>query len=156
MYGSILANLKCNVRQQKSKTFMNKRTYHIINLCFVILVLGILLYSLLFRGNNHPIPALLTRLTGLVPPSKGLSASFSEIVRGNFISATLLNPNGIRVFSFFVIQLFLRILVSIFIKNEWIKISRVAIIDIVLTTALFAYCFAPLIAYTFKLFTHLF
>ena len=135
---------------------MNKQTYHIINLCFVILVIGILLYSFIFRGNNHPIPALLSRLTGLVPPSKGLSASFSEIVKGNFVSATLLNPNGLRVFSFFVIQFFLRILVSISIKNEWLKISKVAIIDIVLTIALFAYCFAPLIAYTFKLFSHLF
>jgi len=135
---------------------LNKQTYHIINLCFVILVIGILLYSFIFRGNNHPIPALLSRLTGLVPPSKGLSASFSEIVKGNFVSATLLNPNGLRVFSFFVIQFFLRILVSISIKNEWLKISKVAIIDIVLTIALFAYCFAPLIAYTFKLFSHLF
>lgn len=135
---------------------VNKRTYHIINLCFVILVIGILLYSFIFRGNNHPIPALLTRLTGLVPPSKGLSASFSEIIRGNFISATLLNPYGLRVFSFFVIQFLLRILISIVIKFEWMKIYKVGIIDVILTITLFAYCFAPLISYTFKLFTHLF
>ena len=135
---------------------MTKRSYHIINLCFVVLIIGILLYSLLFHGNNHPIPALLTRLTGLVPPSKGLSASFSEIVRGNFISATLLNPYGLRVFSFFIIQLFTRALISIALRYEWIKISRLALIDIVFSIFLFAYCFAPLIVYTFKLFTHLF
>lgn len=135
---------------------MNKRTYHIINLCFVVLIIGILIYSLLFHGNNHPIPALLTRLTGLVPPSKGLSASFSEIVRGNFISATLLNPYGLRVFYFFIIQLFTRALVSIALRYEWMKISRLALIDIVFSIFLFVYCFAPLIVYTFKLFTHLF
>ena len=141
---------------QKGHIKLTKRIYHIINLCFIILVIGILLYSLLFRGNNHPIPALLTRLTGLVPPSKGLSASFSEIVRGNFISATLLNPYGLRIFSFFIFQLFQRILISIVIKFNWLRVSRVGIIDVVLSMARFAYCFAPLIAYTFKLFTHLF
>lgn len=134
---------------------MNKKGYHIINIAFGSIVIGILLYSLLFKGNNHPVPALLTQITGLIPPSRGLSAGFSEIVRGNFDQALLLNPYSLRIFAFFIIQLLTRILVSITVEANWIKINRVAIIDVLFSVLLFVICFAPLIGYTFKLFSKL-
>jgi hypothetical protein len=132
---------------------MNKRVYHIINIAFGSIILGIFLYSIIFRGNNHPIPALLTQITGIIPPSKGLSASFSEIVRGNFNAAFLLNPYGLRIFSFFVIQLFTRVLVSIAIEGEWVRFSRIVVIDSLYSMMLFGICFAPLIGYTIHLFS---
>jgi len=134
---------------------MNRRCYHIINISFGSIILGMIFYSMLFHGNNHPIPALLTKVTGLIPPSKGLSASFSEIVRGNFVVATALNPYGLRVFSFFIIQLFTRVLVSLAIEGNWIKISRIIKIDAVYSASIFAICFAPLISYTVSLFVKL-
>ncbi|RPH33523.1 MAG: hypothetical protein EHM93_04375 [Bacteroidales bacterium] len=134
---------------------MNKKGYHIINVALVSVVIGIVLYSLLFRGDNHPIPALFTQLTGIIPPSKGLSASFSELIRGNFESAALLNPYGLRIFSFFLIQLFSRILVSIAIEGEWLKLSKIVILDSIYSVILFVICFAPLIGYTFQLFSKL-
>lgn len=134
---------------------MNNRNYHIINISFASIILGILIYSLLFRGDNHPIPALLTNVTGLVPPSKGLSAGFSELVRGNFVEASILNPYSLRIFAFFIIQLFTRALVSVAIEGNWIKISLIVIIDTVYSSILFLICFAPLINYTISLFTKL-
>jgi len=134
---------------------MNNRCYHIINICFGSIILGIIFYSLLFRGDNHPIPALLTKVTGLIPPSKGLSASFSELVRGNIEAASMLNPYSLRVFSFFLIQLFTRALVSLVIEENWINKSRMVLIDVFYSTALFAICFAPLINYTIRLFAKL-
>jgi hypothetical protein len=136
-------------------SLMNKRIYHIINVAFGSVILCIIFYSILFRGNNHPIPALLTQITGLIPPSKGLSASFSELVRGNFESAALLNPNGLRIFSFFVIQFFTRALVSIAIESDWIRFSRIVISDSIYSIILFGFCFAPLIGYTIHLFYNL-
>lgn len=137
-------------------SLMSKKFYHIINLAFGSVILCIILYSLIFRGNNHPIPALLTQITGMIPPSKGLSASFSELVRGNFEAAALLNPYGLRIFAFFIIQLFTRFLVSITIEGEWIKLSRIIILDSFYSFALFGICFAPLIGYTIHLFAKLF
>lgn len=131
---------------------LNNRCYHIINLSFASIILGILFYSLLFRGDSHPIPALLTNITGLIPPSKGLSASFSELVRGNLEAASVLNPNSLRIFSFFIIQLFTRALVSLAIEGNWIRITRVIMIDAVYSASLFIICFAPLIKYTIDLF----
>lgn len=133
---------------------MNNRVYHIINAALGGVILCIFVYSLIFYGN-HPIPALLTDITGLIPPSKGLSASFSEIVRGNFEDALALNPYSLRIFAFFIIQLLTRILVSITIHASWVKLNRVAIIDIIFSILLFGICFAPLIEYTFRLFAKL-
>ncbi len=130
---------------------MNNRAYHIINAAFGGAILCIFVYSLIFYGN-HPVPAILTDVTGLIPPSKGLSASFSEIIRGNFYDALALNPHSLRIFAFFIIQLLTRILVSITIHASWVKLNRVAIIDIIFSILLFGICFAPLIEYTFRLF----
>ena len=134
---------------------MNNRVYHIINAAFSGVIFCIFIYSFIFQGNSHPVPALLTDITGLIPPSKGLSASFSEIVRGNFDEALLLNPYSLRIFAFFLIQLLTRILASITIEANWIKLNRVAIIDIIFSILLFGICFAPLIEYTFRLFAKL-
>ncbi|NVO08769.1 MAG: hypothetical protein HXX16_02285 [Bacteroidales bacterium] len=134
---------------------MNNRCYHIINICFASIILGILFYSLIFRGDNHPIPALFTKLTGIIPPSKGLSASFSELVRGNFESALILNPYSIRIFSFFIIQLFTRAFISLAVAGSWMKTSKIILIDAFYSTTLFVFCFAPLISYTLSLFAKL-
>lgn len=134
---------------------MNNRCYHIINISFASIILGILFYSLIFRGDNHPIPALFTKLTGIIPPSKGLSASFSELVRGNFERALILNPYSIRIFSFFIIQLFTRAFISLAVAGNWVKTSRIILIDAFYSTTLFVFCFAPLISYTLSLFAKL-
>jgi antibiotic biosynthesis monooxygenase (ABM) superfamily enzyme len=108
------------------------------------------LYSILFNGNAHPVPALYTQLTGEIPPSKGLSSSFSEIVRGNFNEALNYNQYGLRVFAFFFIQLFLRVIASTLVVKAKSRISTVILFDTILSATLFAYCFAPLIRYTFS------
>ena len=134
---------------------MNTKCYHIINICFGSVIICIILYSLIFN-NYHPIPALLSDITGIIPPSKGMSAAFSEIVRGNFSDAMNLNRYSLRIFSFFVIQLFTRILVSISLQGNWITTTKVVIIDALFSIILFLICFAPLIFYTLNLFSQLF
>ncbi|MDX9847897.1 MAG: hypothetical protein RBT74_13020 [Tenuifilaceae bacterium] len=140
---------------QLAKTNPLAVTYHAINISLAAVIALIVLYSIAFRGNSHPIPALLTEITGEVPPSKGLSASFSEIVRGNFVEAIQLNPHGLRIFAFFLLQMFLRGLASLIVYFRRFSISTVAVTDIVISTMLFAYCFAPLIEYTLRQFSTL-
>lgn len=131
-------------------------TYHSINLLIGIAFTTIFIYVLIFRGGNHPIPALLTELTGEVPPSKGLSASFSEIIRGNLRLATIYNPHGIRVFAFFAIQLLLRLFFSVILVIKRKSITRLALADSIISVTLFTYCFWPLIAYTLQQMSMLF
>ncbi|MEW5845703.1 MAG: hypothetical protein AB1777_05475 [Bacteroidota bacterium] len=120
-------------------------------MAFLLVLLLVILYSFIFKTNNHPIPALLTQLTGLVPPSKGLSAAFSQIVRFNFAEAQLLNSHAMRVFSFFFVQLIMRLgIVLVTIKFQNLIGLKVILADIMISLLLFIYCFYPLIEFTFK------
>jgi len=124
-------------------------SYKAINLGFITIILLIFAYSFAYRGNNHLVPALLTEKTGIVPPSKGLSASFSEIVRGNFNEALSINHHSIRIFAFFAIQLLLRAAFASIIYIKKLNIKIIVFADILLSLALFIWCFLPLIRYTF-------
>lgn len=127
-------------------------TYHAVNFLFGLVMVLVIVYSLLFKADSHPLPALLTEIAGIVPPSKGLSSSFSEIVRGNFDLAIIYNPHGIRIFSFFALQLLMRTFFSLLIKQDVTKLRAVLFIDLAFSLALFIWSFAPLISYTLKTF----
>lgn len=129
-----------------------ERCYHLVNIFFILLIAAIFSYSLIFKGDSHPIPALFTQATGEIPPSKGLSESFSEIVRGNLVDAARINPYGLRVFAFFALQLLLRIFFSLSTRIRPDKIFAIAIADSVVSLVVFIWCFAPLIEYTLRLF----
>ncbi len=136
--------------RMKPQADIRIHTYHSINLLIGIAFTAIFIYVLIFRGDNHPIPALLTELTGEIPPSKGLSASFSEIIRGNLSAANNYNPHGIRVFAFFAIQLLLRLFFSVILLIRGKSITSIALADSIISVTLFTYCFWPLILYTLQ------
>jgi hypothetical protein len=131
-------------------------SYHIVNLVFSFIITMIFAYSLIFRADNHPIPAILTEITGIIPPSKGLSSSFSEIIRGNFYQSLSYNIHGIRIFAFFALQLLFRIMFSLLVRVRIEIISTVVLIDAGTSILLFLWCFAPFIAYILELFNGLF
>ena len=129
-----------------------EQSYHLVNIMFLLMIVAIFCYSLIFRGDNHPIPAIFTEVTGEIPPSKGLSESFSEIVRGNFTDAARINPHGLRIFAFFAFQMLLRVFFSLSVRLKPDRILSLAIADAIVSLTLFLWCFAPLISYTLKLF----
>ena len=131
--------------------------YAAVNALFIAVILAIFIYSFVFKTEKHPIPALLTQSTGLIPPSRGLSKSFSEIVRGNIRAAKLINPHSLQIFAFFLIQLVMRVagFVAAKIIGSPFPVKGIAV-DVCISLALFAFCFAPLISFTFRLFVQLF
>jgi len=141
-------------RKSNSFTGIAATPYLKVNSAFALILLLVFIYSLVFSQNKHPIPAALTQLTGIVPPSKGLTASFSQIVRFNIANAYILNPHGLRVFSFFLFQFILRVglIVAELRFHKPLK-TGVIVIDIMISLYLFIYCLYPLIEYTFKLFS---
>lgn len=142
-------------QDSNSKVSNSWVAYFVLNICFMAIIMAILLYSAFYRYNSHPIPALLTQKTGIIPPSKGLSASFSEIVRGNIHKALKLNPHSLRVFSFFALQFLFRAIALIALKKQRFPINRMVAIDVSASLILFVVCFAPLIEFTLKLFAQL-
>lgn len=130
-----------------------KSPYILINICFTVIIVFIILYSLV-NINNHPIPSLLTNKTGIIPPSKGLSRAFSMIVRGNINGAVALNQHSIKIFLFFATQLVIRLFAIIITKRNLIKRSLLITMDIITSIILFTICFWELITYTFNLLTN--
>ena len=124
-----------------------KESYHTINLSFAGIILLIFLYSGIFSAekNNHPIKSSCAHIEGHPCKSEGLSRSFSEIVRFKFESAKAYNKYGIRIFSFFFIQLFLRVAASFLLYYQLIKRNKLVILDSIVSAILYAYCFWGLI-----------
>ena len=120
-----------------------KEPYHIINLCFAGIIIMIFIYSGIFSAekNNHPIKSACEILTGQPCESTGLSRSFSEIVRFKFESAKTYNKYGIKVFLFFLIQFFLRFIVSLFLHHKIISQKRLIILDSLISVGLYVCCF---------------
>jgi hypothetical protein len=97
------------------------KPYLLINLIFAGVILLVLAYSGIFSPdlNNYPIVCIHEKLTGLKCFSCGLSHSFSLILRGRMAEAYQWNIYGFRVFLFFIAQLFMRIVFSIYyLRNE--------------------------------------
>jgi len=127
--------------------------YLIINFILAGIILLVFLYSGIFsaRKDNYPLPSFYEGITGETSPSSGLSKSFSEIIRGNFEAASAYNESGILIFSFFLIQLILRIGFSLLLTRRFIAHKWLVLTDIILSSSLFVYCFRDMIRFFFAL-----
>lgn len=128
--------------------------YHILNLSFALIILGILLYSAWYgpEPDQHPVSCIHSQVSGEPCPSCGLSRAFSAIVRGDAETARALNPHAIPVFLFFVLQLAMRGLTSFMVRiiqapaaAGWLSVSRLTAADAILSILLFARAFLPLL-----------
>lgn len=90
--------------------------YLIFNIFFAGVIALIFAYSGIFspEKNNYPVACIHEQLTGEQCISCGLSHSFSLIVRGRIAEAYQWNIYGMQVFLFFIAQMILRIVFSIF------------------------------------------
>jgi len=123
----------------------HRAAYRTINLIFAALIGMMFLYAGIFSagGRHHPIPSFYELVTGETSPSSGLSRSFSETVRLNFQAAKAYHPHGIRLFSFFFLQFFLRILFTTLAATGRWKTGYLAAMDALISVAFFIYCFWP-------------
>ena len=135
-----------NSKMMNLNNSLFKEPYHIINLSFTGIIVLVFVYSGIFSAQkcNYPIQSACINKSQNSCPSRGLSRSFSEIVRFNFNNALKYNKHGIKVFSFFFIQLFLRILAS-FLLFKKINKRPLIITDSILSVVLYIYCFNEII-----------
>ena len=125
---------------QRSKPF----PYIIINIILTLVLLGIMIYSAAFSAtkNHYPIRSSLEILKEGKEISTGLSRSFSELIRGRIRSARDFNEHGPRIFLFFLLQLLMRPVFSLF----YLKHSQAVIwiyLDAGLSIMLFMIAFFP-------------
>ncbi|MEA1896384.1 MAG: hypothetical protein U9N53_01825 [Bacteroidota bacterium] len=125
------------------------RAYLIFNVSFVGIILFIFLYSGIFsaKKDNHPIPSYYEVLSGKTSPTSGLSRSFSEVLRGNFQEARKWNINGIPLFLFFLVQLFMRVLISWLLFKTSVKIIYLVLTDSIISVLLFLWSYKNLLLF---------
>lgn len=93
-------------------------SYQIINLIFAAILFLIFIYAASFNpGGDYPVSSQYKLITGKKTESTGLSRAFSEMVRLNFKKARAYNENSPEVFSFFLLQLLLRIVLFFSYSN---------------------------------------
>jgi hypothetical protein len=121
-------------------------SYRLLNRAFLAVLILILAYSALFspEKKNHPIPSG-TRFFSNVPVSStGLSRSFSSIVRFRFQDARQYNPQGIRLFLFFFLQVFMRLAALVLVSRlPERSLKTLFYADALASAALFVACFWP-------------
>jgi hypothetical protein len=140
---------KCILKQEVR---IKNEPYLIINIVLAGVIMLIMAYCGIFspEKNNYPIVCIHEKLTGQPCVSCGLSHSISLILRGRIEEAYKWNIYGMRVFLFFVSQLFMRILFSrIYIKHPESR-KQLIIFDIVGSSVIFLITFLPFLIYLFK------
>jgi len=133
---------------ERYKVSFADEPYLIINLLFAGVIVLIIAYSGIFSPvkDNYPVTCIHEKLTGQQCVSCGLSHSFSLIVRGEIAEAYKWNQNGMRVFLFFVSQLFLRIVFSVFYLRNQETRKQLIITDCFGSGLIFLIAFWPFIA----------
>lgn len=108
--------LKRNSISKFHKVRFRDEPYLILNVFFAGVIILIIAYSGFFSPdqNNYPVVCIHEKITGEPCFSCGLSHSFSLIVRGRIHEAYEWNIYGMRVFLFFVSQLIMRIVFSLY------------------------------------------
>ena len=122
--------------------------YILINIIFAGAILLILVYSGIFspEKDNYPVTCIHEKLTGEPCISCGLSHSFSLIVRGRINEAYQWNIYGMRVFLFFISQLFMRIIfLLVYLRYHDIR-KQLIIYDCVVSGIIFLISFWPFIS----------
>lgn len=128
-------------------SFIKNEPYHIINICFAGIIILILIYSGIFSAEkgNHPIKSACETISGEPCITTGLSRSFSEIVRFKFKSAKSYNKFGIKIFLFFFIQFFLRIIASLILYLKILNNRQLVLLDSIISAGLYLFCFSGII-----------
>jgi len=116
-----------------------------INLVFAGVIVMVLAYSGIFSPdkNNYPVVCIHEKITGVQCFSCGLSHSFSLIVRGRINEAYQWNPYGMQVFLFFISQLFMRVIFSIYYLRNKGYHKQLIIYDISGSVIIFIVAFYP-------------
>lgn len=138
--------LKNSLKTRGVRVFFSD-PYLLMNAVFAGVILLIIGYPAVFSpyANAYPVVCIHEKLTGLPCPACGLSHSFSLIVRGRFTEALNWNSFGIRIFIFFLAQLFMRIVFSInYLKDPSTRRSLI-VFDITGSIILFLISFYPFI-----------
>lgn len=114
------------------------------------IIITMLLYAGFFAYNQHSVQCIVKQKTGIDCAGCGLTRGFYNILHGNIKEANSLNTNAVFIFSFFAIELLIRLVLIVASGIKRLNVSRFIIWDILQAITLFFLCFYPYIKYLFE------
>jgi hypothetical protein len=129
-----------------------------INGIFIGIIIAIVVYSAVFNAesNCYPVKSGSDLLGSGITAGKGLSRSFSEIVRLHFDKAKQYNVYGLRLFAFFALQLLMRFTaLGLVLSCNLKRPQNLIFTDMVLSVLLFTIFFWPFLTLTMKQFVNI-
>ncbi len=134
-----------NISSNPICSFFFETPYAQVNSYLAGIVVLMFIYSGIFSSTGIPFP--IHSLYSEPVASTGLSRAFSLIIRGDFTNAQNFNPFAIRIFQFFTIQLFLRLIINYMLWHQYLSKKLLLFTDILLSVLLFLWAFFNLIHY---------
>lgn len=117
------------------------RPYRFINACFLSILAGVILYSLLYHPSaNWTINCWYYKHYGITCPSCGLTRAFHALARGSIQQALEFNKAALWIASFFIFQLLLRS-TGYLLDKATRKMDLIIITDITLSIFSLLICF---------------
>jgi hypothetical protein len=149
---------KRNSKDKFTGVRFSDEPYLILNLFFAGVIILIFIYSGVFSPdqNNYPVVCIHEKITGEPCFSCGLSHSFSLILRGRIDEAYKWNIYGMRVFLFFLSQLLIRIIFSLYYLKYKNTGKQLIIIDSIGSGFSFLLTFWPFLENILKSFLNQF
>lgn len=96
-------------------------SYKKINVIFILLITFIFFYCFSVPYFSIGISSSCKGMPLIYCKSRGLTRAFSQILRFNFKEAIAFNRYILKIFLFFLIQLFLRIFINIKVNLQYFK-----------------------------------
>ncbi len=129
-----------------------KEPYIIVNIVLAGVIVLIMIYSAIFSPDEdeYPVVCIHEKITGEPCVSCGLSHSFSLILRGRLNEAYSWNVYGMRVFLFFLLQLFMRVFLSFFYIKFVDTRKQLIMMDIIGSVLIFLISFRQFFVYIFR------
>ena len=124
---------------------MDKKSYFIFNFLIAGIFTTLFVYACFFAYNSHSVGCIYIKTFGKPCPTCGITRAFSEILHFNFTKAYQLNNIAPWLFSFFFLQLIVRLIINFILKKREINISKILKIDVSFSILLFVICFYKLI-----------
>lgn len=124
----------------------NESVYNQINVISWLFLATILLYSVIYYPNQHPIPCSFKFFTGSTCASCGFSSAFSYFCNAEFDAGITINSKSFLVFLFLVYQFILRTILLLAHFTTRKKVSRQYIkFDVLISISFFLCAFLPLV-----------
>jgi hypothetical protein len=118
-------------------------SYKKINMIFIVIIMFIFFYCFIMPFLNFGFRSTCEGMPLAYCKSRGLTRAFAQIVRLNFNEAIVYNPYSLKIFCFFLIQLFMRFFINNIVRLSNFK--KIVICDILLSIMLFVFSFYNLV-----------